>query len=165
MIATSKALFLALCLLWSHVGSGQSSSIANYAPTVGSCPNSSTSSANSTFIRTFTPESQSINSQEQAYISARESNVIAGAWSAWLGDGSGIGYNLSSFQGYFPRVGVAIGGASLRTAQFGAGVLSALDARNGTANKIGTGGLLQVASYLAGSSGKSYVQMHQLHVV
>lgn len=167
MTATSKALVLALlCLLRSHLGFGQSNSIANYAPTVdSSCPNSSGSSANPAFIRTFTPESQSLNSQEQAYISARESNVIPGAWSDWLGDGSAIGYSLASFQHHFPRVGIAIGGASLRTAQFGAGVLSALDARNGTAKNVGTGGLLQVASYLAASSGKSYLQIHQIHVV
>lgn len=159
MTATSKALVLALlCLLRAHLGFGQSNSIANYAPTVdSSCPNSSSSSANPAFIRTFTPESQSLNSQEQAYISARESNVIPGAWSDWLGDGSAIGYSLASFQDHFPRVGIAIGGASLRTAQFGAGVLSALDARNGTAKNIGTGGLLQVASYLAGSSGGAFL--------
>ena len=162
MTATSRALVLALlCLLWSPAGFGQGNSIASYAPTVGSsCPNESSSSANSNaLIRTFTPASQSLNPQEQAYISARESSVVPGAWSDWLGDGSAIGYSLASFQGHFSRVGIAIGGASLRTAQFGAGVLSALDSRNDTAKKMGTGGLLQVVSYLADSSGKCCVRM------
>ncbi|KAL4078419.1 lysophospholipase catalytic domain-containing protein [Scleroderma yunnanense] len=154
MTAISSALVLTLlCLL----GSVQGDPFTSYAPTAGSsCPNS-TSANSSSLIRTFTPQTQSLDSQEQAYISARESNVIPGAWSEWLGDGSSIGYNLPSFQGHFPRVGIAIGGASLRTAQFGAGVLSALDARNDTAKSIGTGGLLQVASYLASSSGGAWL--------
>lgn len=40
-----------------------------------------------------------------------------------------------------------------RAAQYGAGVLSGLDARNESAQSAGTGGLLQVAHYLSGLSG------------
>ena len=42
-------------------------------------------------------------------------------------------------------------------AQTGAGILSALDARNTTAKTKGTGGLLQVSSYLTGVSGGSWL--------
>ena len=42
-------------------------------------------------------------------------------------------------------------------AQSGAGIISGLDARNTTAKVKGTGGLLQVSSYLAGLSGGSWL--------
>lgn len=126
-------------------------SFADYAPTINvPCPQSS----DGVLVRTFTPETQTLNSQEVSYVSTRESNVIPSAWSGWVGNGSSIGYNFSLFKS-LPRIGVAVGGQGYRTAQFGAGVLSALDARNSTAKTLGTGGLLQAASYLAGSSGTS----------
>lgn len=40
-----------------------------------------------------------------------------------------------------------------RAAQYGAGVLSGLDARNDSAQSAGTGGMLQVSHYLSGLSG------------
>lgn len=127
-------------------------SIADYAPTVNaSCPQT----PNSVLVRTFTPQTQALNPQEASYITARESNVIPSAWSVWVGNGSAIGYSFSLFNASLPRIGIALGGEGYRAAQFGAGVFSALDARNTTAKSSGTGGLLQVASYLAGSSGTS----------
>jgi len=104
-------------------------------------------------LRVFTPQNQSLNPLESAYINARESTVISAAWEAWLGDGSAIGYNLSAFAGNYPRIGMALCGGGLRAAQYGAGALSGLDARNESATAAGTGGLLQVSSYIAGLSG------------
>ncbi|KAF9241566.1 phospholipase B [Melanogaster broomeanus] len=156
---TSTVLTLFLLLLCAPrtsfvLGQADAGSIANYAPTTNvPCPQTSTD----VLVRTFTPQTQALNAQEQSYINARESNVIPNAWSDWVGDGTAIGYNLSSFIGSLPRVGIAVGGAGYRAAQFGAGVFSALDARNTTAKTSGTGGLLQVASYLAGSSGGSWL--------
>lgn len=119
----------------------------SYAPTTNvPCPNG-------VLVRTFDSQSQLLNTQEIAYITARESGAIPAAWSDWLGNASAIGYSLSSFNHSLPRIGIALGGQGYRTAQFGAGVFSALDARNTTAKSSGTGGLLQVTSYLAGSSG------------
>ncbi|KIJ68152.1 hypothetical protein HYDPIDRAFT_173810 [Hydnomerulius pinastri MD-312] len=130
------------------------SPITDYAPTINApCPQTS----NNVLVRTFTPQKQSLNAEEVSYISARESSVIPKAWSDWVGDGSAIGYSLSQFKGSLPRIGIAVGGGGYRAAQFGAGVFSALDARNDTAKKAGTGGLLQVASYLVGSSGGSWL--------
>ncbi|KAH7888717.1 phospholipase B [Phlebopus sp. FC_14] len=143
-----------LLLSTSHTVAAQGGPIADYAPTLNSpCPVTS----DNVLVRTFTPQTQALNEQEQSYISAREAAVIPSAWSDWVGNGSSIGYNLTSFQGSFPRIGIAVGGGGYRAAQFGAGVLSALDARNGTAKKAGTGGLLQVISYLSGSSGGSWM--------
>lgn len=127
--------------------------ITDYAPTLNvPCPQTS----NGVLVRAFTPQTQVLNPQEESYIAARESNVIPSAWSDWVGNGSAVGYNFSLFSASLPRLGIALGGEGYRAAQFGAGVFSALDARNNTAKSLGTGGLLQVASYLAGSSGTSH---------
>ena len=61
--------------------------------------------------------------------------------------------------GSFPSVWVRAKADRLdcSAAQAGAGILSALDARNTTAKTKGTGGLLQVSSYLSGLSGGSWL--------
>lgn len=121
--------------------------VDTYAPTVNvNCPDTPNS-----LVRTFTSQTQVLNTSETDYIASRESYIISNAWSNWLGNASDIGYNLG---GKFPRIGIAIGGEGYRTAQYGAAVLSGLDWRNTTAREVGTGGLLQVASYLSASSGK-----------
>ncbi|KAF9227378.1 phospholipase B [Gyrodon lividus] len=148
--------FLFICALQPYFVFGQADKglITDYAPTINApCPQIS----NGVLVRTFTPLTQTLNSQEQSYIHARESNVIPNAWSDWVGDGSAIGYSFSSINESLPRIGIAIGGGGYRAAQFGAGVFSALDARNTTAKTSGTGGLLQVTSYFAGSSGGSWL--------
>lgn len=136
---------------------GVQGSINDYAPTTTTpCPQTS----NSILVRTFTPQTQALNPQEQSYINARESSAIHNAWSDWVGNASSIGYSFSLFNASLPRIGIALGGQGYRTAQFGAGVFSALDARNTTAKSSGTGGLLQVASYLAGSSGTPHTRCY-----
>jgi lysophospholipase len=130
--------------------------VDNYAPTINAnCPNTSAGP----LVRTFMPQTQVLNTSETEYITSRESNTIPNAWSNWLGNASDIEYNFQDLQGKFPRVGIAIGGDGLRTAQYGAGALSGLDWRNNTAREQGTGGLLQVASYLAASSGKCSIEL------
>jgi lysophospholipase len=69
----------------------------------------------------------------------------------WISDGSAIGYDLSALNSSsFPKIGIAISSGGYR-----AGVLDALDARNKSAEVAGTGGLLQVTSYLSRLSGAS----------
>ena len=122
-----------------------------YAPTAGSpCPNL----AQNPLLREFTAETQRLHPQESAYISTRDSTVLPKAWQDWLGNGSQIGYDLSVLSKNFSRVGIAFSGGGFRAAQYSAGVTSALDARNSSAKSAGTGGLLQVASYISGLSGK-----------
>lgn len=123
-----------------------------YAPATGLlCPNIT----QDPLLREFTPESQVLHPRESAYISTRESTVIAKAWQDWLGTGSQIGYDVSALSKNFSRVGIAFSGGGFRSAQYSAGVTSVLDARNSSAKSAGTGGLLQVASYISGLSGKS----------
>ena len=128
-------------------------SVTDYAPLINQpCPDVTTDP----LLRVFTPVNQSLHPREEEYVNTRFTTVIPNEWENWLGDGSAIGYNLSTFNSSgFPKVGIAISGGGYRAAQFGAGVLSALDARNESAKAAGTGGLLQVTSYLSGLSGAS----------
>jgi lysophospholipase len=131
-------------------------SVTDYAPVVNQpCPDVTTDP----LLRTFTPMNQSLHPGEEEYVNSRLSTVIPNEWQNWVGDGSAIGYNLSSFNSTgFPKIGIAVSGGGYRAAQYGAGVLSALDARNESAKAAGTGGLLQVTSYLSGLSGASQPQ-------
>ncbi|KAI0271146.1 phospholipase B [Russula aff. rugulosa BPL654] len=130
-------------------------SVTDYTPLVNQpCPDVTTDP----LLRVFTAVNQSLNPSEESYVNTRLTAVIPNEWINWIGDGSAIGYNLSSLNNTgFPKVGIAIGGSGLRAAQYGAGVLSALDARNESAKAAGTGGLLQVTSYLSGLSGGSWL--------
>ena len=130
-----------------------------YAPTVGSsCPDIS----QNPLLREFTSETQALHPQESTYVGTRESTVIQTAWQDWLGTGSQIGYNVSLLSKNFSRIGIAFSGGGFRAAQYSAGVTSALDGRDQSAKSAGTGGLLQVASYISGLSGKLY---HSLFLV
>lgn len=131
----------------------QSGSVTDYAPLVNQlCPDVT----NDPLLRVFTAVNQTLHPSEESYVNTRLTTVIPDEWKNWVGDGSAIGYDLSSLNSSsFPKVGIAIGGSGLRGAQYGAGVLSALDARNESAKAGGTGGLLQVTSYLSGLSGAS----------
>lgn len=134
-------------------------SVTDYAPQTNLlCPNISTSP----LIRVFAPSNQSLNEFEIEYVSTRQSTVILDAWQTWLGNASDLGYNFSQLQASLPTVGIALSGGGYRAAQYGAGVLSALDARNASAVGAGTGGLLQVASYLSAVSGTPYY-LYPLH--
>ncbi|KAL0946696.1 hypothetical protein HGRIS_012883 [Hohenbuehelia grisea] len=128
--------------------------ITDYAPLMNvPCPDLSTAP----LMRSFVPQNQTIHPQEAEYVKTRESTIIPAAWESWLRDGSDIGYNLADFKGNYPRTGIAFSGGGYRASQYGAGVLSALDARNDSAKAAGTGGLLQTASYMTGLSGGSWL--------
>ncbi|KAI0313930.1 phospholipase B [Amylostereum chailletii] len=130
------------------------STVEDYAPITNvACPNVSTHP----LIRTFSPTDQSLHPDEEAYINAKNATILPDQWRAWLGDGSAIGYNLSVFEGHLPRISISISGGGERAALYGAGVISGIDARNESAKAAGTGGLLQVASYMSGLSGGSWV--------
>ncbi|KIY70399.1 hypothetical protein CYLTODRAFT_347742 [Cylindrobasidium torrendii FP15055 ss-10] len=126
--------------------------ITSYAPDANiTCPNRD-------LVRVFSASNQSLHQDEVSFIRAREAKT-ADAWADWIGDGSALGYSngvlkLSENQ---PRVGVAVSGGSYRASLYGAGVVNALDGRNSSSKAAGTGGLLQVSSYLTGLSGGSWL--------
>ncbi|KAG1895501.1 phospholipase B [Suillus fuscotomentosus] len=110
-----------------------------YAPTVNvNCPDTPNS-----LVRTFTSQTQVLNTSETDYIASREYWILEGWVNHW--------------EANFPELASPVGGEGYRTAQYGAAVLSGLDWRNTTAREAGTGGLLQVASYLSASSGGSWL--------
>ncbi|KAK1221741.1 hypothetical protein PQX77_015440 [Marasmius sp. AFHP31] len=128
--------------------------VTDYAPLVNQpCPDL----ANTEFVRMWTPQNQTLNTKEEQYVSTRQNTTIPAAWKEWLGDGSQIGYNFSSFAQTLPKVGIAVPGGGLRAAQVAAGILSGLDERDKSAKDAGTGGLLQVSSYITGLSGGSWI--------
>ncbi|KAG5716751.1 Lysophospholipase 3 [Termitomyces sp. T112] len=154
---------LVVACLVSHAASQEptsfpsQNSVTDYAPSTNvECPDFSIQSQS--LIRVFTPENQTLHPDEVSYVSQRASLVLQDAWQSWLGTNeSKHGYNLPAFQGNYPKVGMAIPGGGLRAALYGAGCLSGLDARNDSAKAAGTGGLLQVTSYLSGLSGGSWI--------
>lgn len=129
--------------------------VADYAPSTNlECPDIT----NTEFVRVFSPTNQTIHPLEQEYITTRNATVLSQAWLDWLGNGSLLGYDLDTFHGLYPTLGIAIPGGGLRSAQYGAATLHALDGRNDTARDAHTGGLLQVATYLSGLSGMSHAR-------
>ncbi|KAF5389822.1 hypothetical protein D9757_003672 [Collybiopsis confluens] len=142
------ALFLSLALN-ALLALESSASLTDYAPSFTTCPDTS-------LVRTFSAGQQALNPSESHFVSQREKQVISQNWRAWLGDGSAIGYDTYEFTD-FARVGLAFSGGGYRASNFGAGVISAIDARNATSVSAGTGGLLQVASYLSGLSGGAWL--------
>ncbi|KZS95656.1 lysophospholipase [Sistotremastrum niveocremeum HHB9708] len=146
-----------LALLWSSSVSAQ-----GYAPNVGPCP------SDFTLVRAANSTGSALSSQESQYISTRAQQVLPNAFQTYLSNVqassnssnstlpsyvSSILTNTSSL----PKVGIALSGGGYRAAIFGAGVLNALDGRNSSSVKVGTGGLLQSASYIAGLSGGSWL--------
>lgn len=151
MLSSLATLPLSLLALVLGVLAQDEGSPLDYAPNVNqTCPDVSATP----LVRVFTPENQTLHPGEESFVTERLANVIPKAWTDWLGDGSAIGYNLSAFGNESAKIGIAISGGGYRAAQYGAGVLSGLDARNESAKQAGTGGLLQVASYLSGLSGE-----------
>ncbi|KAA1474012.1 phospholipase B [Dentipellis sp. KUC8613] len=151
MLPLSRSSFLAVAAL---VAGSTADGILDYAPSInGACPDVSTAP----LVRTFSPQNQSLHAREAAYVSTRQQSVLPDNWKTWLGDGSGIGYNLSAFENNWPKISISVSGGGYRAAQYGAGVMSAIDARNDSAKAAGTGGLLQVASYWSGLSGGSWL--------
>jgi Lysophospholipase catalytic domain len=142
--------FYLLTLVLTGLAYANNGSVTDYAPLVNQpCPNVTTVP----LLRIFTPKTQSLHPKEANYINTRLATVIPNEWNNWVGNGSAIGYNFSVFNNTFPTIGLAVSGGGYRAAQYGAGVLSAFDARNQSAKAAGTGGLLQVTSYISALSG------------
>lgn len=134
-----------------------------YAPANISCPQLNTTGATYVgFIRNAS--GFQLNPAEDTYIrnhrAARQSD-----WNTWLkqsqigldSDVPGGFDNYTSDQSRVPTVGIAFSGGGYRAMLNGAGVFAGLDGRNDTAKQIGTGGLVQLADYLVGLSGGSWL--------
>lgn len=155
---------LALCLsLASFPASASAAATAAelWTPKAGACP------ANFSLVRDtgVANVNQTLSIGEAAFISSRRSNVLPGAFKSYLTNVQNtnialpdyIQSVLSGTNGSLPTLGIAVSGGAYRAAMFGAGVMNSIDGRNATAVKLGTGGLLQAASYTTGLSGGSWL--------
>ncbi|KAJ7023454.1 lysophospholipase [Mycena alexandri] len=107
---------------------------------------------------------QTISGPESQYIKERREKVLPGAFKTYLQNVQRTGVQLPKYveeilesRTQLPTVGITVSGGGARAAIFGAGVLNALDERNSSSAKKGTGGLLQSATHLAGLSGGSWL--------
>ena len=108
-----------------------------------------------------------LNAGEEAYLlaKARQSGPI---WKAFLANVGLTGFDVDAFvtageangqavpASTFPNVGIAVSGGGERAMLVGGGVVNAFDNRNATSVAFKTGGILQIAQYLAGLSGGSW---------
>ncbi|SPO22647.1 probable lysophospholipase (lpl) [Ustilago trichophora] len=131
----------------------------SFAPANMACPNR-TSQQGPGLIR---PASRKqLSTAEADYISRRRSGTQSD-WATWLSNSAKLGSNLpggasnyTSSTDRVPRLGFALSGGGLRAMLVGSATLQGFDGRNQTANQRGTGGLLQLAEYVAGLSGGSW---------
>lgn len=167
MLALLLAVSLHLLALCQEVAS-QNAAAAAYAPGIHPCPR------DFSLVRKLSPNArqQTLSPGETKYVSSRRSRVLPRAWASYFHSvQSSTDAALPAYvakillghpgrgheQGGLPTLGIATSGGGYRAAIFGAGVLNALDGRNATAVRAGTGGLLQTATYLTGLSGGSWL--------
>lgn len=161
-IPISLALYLTTFSL-SLGTAAQSAAAVAYAPTVQACPRGTT------LVRQVgsNAQRQTLSAGEAAYVSARQ-KVVADAWKEYLGNVQTHSkvvlppYVDDILQGErgqdaLPKLGIATSGGGYRAAIFGTGIMNALDGRNQTSVKAGTGGVLQTATYLSGLSGGAWL--------
>lgn len=131
----------------------------SFAPANMPCPNT-TSQQGPGFIRPAV--TKQLSTAEEEYISRRRSST-RDSWAQWLSNSAkldsvlpGGASNYTSSDDRLPRLGFALSGGGLRAMLVGSGTLQGFDGRNETADQRGTGGLLQLAEYVAGLSGGSW---------
>ncbi len=122
---------------------------------------------NATYVGQLRNASDGSLSPLEAIYIERHLNATQQAWVDWL-TSAPVGLNASFPQGLaqylgngtarLPRVGIAASGGGFRATLFGAGAYNALDQRNTTsAQQTGVAGFYQLASYITGLSGGSWL--------
>ena len=140
---------------------GQQEAAIAYTPSVSACP------PGTQLVRLAGTTDQTLSTDESTYVGTRESQVTSHAWAAYLANVQASAQHAlpsylqeilgSHVPAILPRLAITVSGGGHRAAFFGAGSLNALDGRNTTSANLGTGGLLQSASYLGGLSGGSWL--------
>ncbi|MBW0478355.1 hypothetical protein O181_018070 [Austropuccinia psidii MF-1] len=135
-------------------------SLKGYAPVRISCPANLSVITSETYPWPTSPA-------EQNYISNKAKKSLDG-WAEYLSRAKLTDFNVTAFiqgrsQGELvpgktlPNVAFALSGGGNRALLYAASVLNAFDARNPRALEAGTGGLLQVANFIAGLSSSSWL--------
>ncbi|KAL0482321.1 lysophospholipase PLB [Acrasis kona] len=127
-----------------------SSPTGNYAPATVTCP------PNTPLIRSI---NTGLSANETSYLSNRQP-VVQSAWRTYLTQAAIPGFNIDNFLSNTTstgKVGIAFSGGGFRAMLNGASVFNALDSRNQDAVNLGTGGVVQLATYMTGLSGGSFL--------
>lgn len=143
------------------VAAQQAAAVA-YTPKLSRCP------SGVSLVRKTGTTKQSLGCSESKYIHTRKSKVLPSAWSSYLQNVEKSAQSndiplpsyvskLLSHKNSHPTLGIATSGGGYRAAMFDAAVLNVLDGRNKTSTQLGTGGLLQAASYITGLSGSGWL--------
>jgi hypothetical protein len=100
---------------------------------------------------------------ERTWVASRRANAVS-YWSSYLNNTAlnftSSGFNLTSFlsnTSNLPNIAIAVSGGGYRAMIHGGALLNAFDARNSSSVAQGTGGILQLATYIAGLSGGSWL--------
>lgn len=151
---------LAFVFVWSPllVHGQVAASIAN-TPEFSECP-----PGFSLVRQAGVPPHQHLSTSERAYLQARQDKVLPGAWKSYLANVENTNIHLPHYVSKIlngpsdttPKLAIAMSGGSYRAALFDAGILNVLDGRNSTSARIGTGGLLQAATYLTSLSSSTW---------
>ncbi|KAI0698289.1 FabD/lysophospholipase-like protein [Cytidiella melzeri] len=143
---------LALCLLGLPLSSIALSLSGNYTPTFIQCP------YGETYLRNA---SQSLSSEETAWLAKRRPNVVQGLQTYLTAIGI-QGFNVSQYitalnetEDAIPTIGLTWSGGGTRSESAAYGQMRAFDNRVAAAVSARTGGLLQATTYVAGLSGGS----------
>lgn len=143
-----------------RAGALSTSPSGNYAPSTkqSSCPPNLVRQPTSQNISNT--QSGIISTSEVDWVTARRAEAVS-AWSSYLNNPALnlTGFDVSSFLSNttnLPNVGIASSGGGYRAMLNAAGVFNAFDSRNSSSVAQGTGGILQLATYMAGLSGGSW---------
>ena len=116
-----------------------------------------------TLVRQPSNTSSILSNGERDWVASRRANAVS-QWSSYLSSSAlnfkSSGFDLTSFlsnTSNLPNVAIAASGGGYRSMLHSAALLNAFDARNATSLAQGTGGILQLATYIAGLSGGSWL--------
>ncbi|CAH7670781.1 lysophospholipase catalytic domain-containing protein [Phakopsora pachyrhizi] len=127
-----------------------------YAPVFVKCPPNFS-------VRIAAVPSAYMSEGEKKYISQRSAQSLP-LWKSYLSRANLTNFDVDQFLNVqpvagetVPNIALAVSGGGIRALLGGAGTLSALDDRNSAAVDAGTGGILQLANYITGLSGSSWL--------
>lgn len=128
----------------------QSVQVSPYAPHRISCPTDFK-------VRRSTP-AVPLNPLEADYVQQKRAQS-GSAWTSYLTGAGLINFDIATFvasTSNLPVISIAVSGGGERAMLVGGGIIAGFDGRNTSAVKAGTGGILQVSTYVAGLSGGSW---------
>ncbi|KAI9327007.1 lysophospholipase catalytic domain-containing protein [Zopfochytrium polystomum] len=137
------------------------SATSPFAPRAVKCPATSPSNSelDNGILRMYPSlQEQTLPEEEIEWLKGRDA-VARGAWKSYLDRANLEGFDVDKFvkSQNLPTVALAFSGGGSRALLVGAGVIRAMDDRIEDSVEKGTGGILQLSSYISGLSGGSFL--------